>query len=124
MQQTVCDRCHKVIKPRGLFKKYGSQFDLAIISKLQQYGDVTTNFELCHDCMIEFRRFMNKPFKMEANSHNNYRPDSEDNVFYLCDQKACPDCQKSECKHTSDIRHAINFEKKHDSYFEKERADG
>ena len=30
-------------------------------------------------------------------------------IFYLCDRRACEKC-RSECKHTGDIRHAVNFE--------------
>ena len=30
-------------------------------------------------------------------------------VAYLCDQKACEPCPKTECHHTTDINHAINF---------------
>ena len=33
-------------------------------------------------------------------------------IFYLCDRKACENCS-SECKHTTDIRHAINFQQYH-----------
>lgn len=35
-------------------------------------------------------------------------------IFYLCDRRACEKCNShgngTECKHTSDIRHAVNFE--------------
>lgn len=31
-------------------------------------------------------------------------------MFYLCDRRACDRCE-SECKHTKDIHHAVNFEK-------------
>lgn len=40
-------------------------------------------------------------------------------VLYLCDRRACPECLP-ECKHTTDISHAENFEKKFDIYVEKE----
>lgn len=33
-------------------------------------------------------------------------------ILYLCDRKACENCHE-ECKHTSDIRHAVNFEQDH-----------
>lgn len=33
-------------------------------------------------------------------------------ILYLCDRKACENCS-SECKHTTDIRHAINFQQYH-----------
>lgn len=31
-------------------------------------------------------------------------------VFYLCDRKACENCS-DECMYTSDVSHAINFNK-------------
>ena len=33
-------------------------------------------------------------------------------ILYLCDRKACENCSDI-CKHTSDIRHAVNFEQDH-----------
>ena len=30
-------------------------------------------------------------------------------VVYLCDGKACPECPKTECRHTFDVTHAVNF---------------
>lgn len=33
-------------------------------------------------------------------------------ILYLCDRKACENCSDI-CKHTTDIRHAINFEQDH-----------
>ena len=33
-------------------------------------------------------------------------------IAYLCDRKACGDlCSYPECKHTSDVTHANNFQK-------------
>lgn len=44
------------------------------------------------------------------------------NVLYLCDLKACYSCPHTECKHTSDISHAVNFERLgNNHWFEKER---
>lgn len=41
-------------------------------------------------------------------------------VFYICDREKCENCF-SECKHTTDITHALNFEKLFDGvYMEKE----
>ena len=41
-------------------------------------------------------------------------------VLYLCDKKACKLCSIIGCKHTSDVLHAINFEKGPDgNYWEK-----
>lgn len=44
-------------------------------------------------------------------------------IVYLCDGKACGDNHECmECKHTSDISHAVNFEKLDDSHWlEKEK---
>lgn len=33
-----------------------------------------------------------------------------DQVLYLCDRLACPECDNPECSHTEDVKHAINFE--------------
>lgn len=45
-----------------------------------------------------------------------------DNILYLCDLKACDPCSHTECKHTSDISHAVNFERLgNNHWFEKER---
>ena len=33
-------------------------------------------------------------------------------ILYLCDRKACENCSGI-CKHTTDIRHAVNFEQYH-----------
>lgn len=42
-------------------------------------------------------------------------------VLYLCDGKSCDrGCALGDCKHTTDIRHAKNFEKKGGYFFEVE----
>ena len=47
-------------------------------------------------------------------------------ILYLCDRKACENCHE-ECKHTTDIRHAVNFEQYHadgvevGNFWEKEK---
>ena len=33
----------------------------------------------------------------------------ENNIHYLCDEKACSDCSHDECEHTLKIEHARNF---------------
>lgn len=45
------------------------------------------------------------------------------NIVYLCDGKACGDNHECmECKHTSNISHAVNFEKLDNSHWlEKEQ---
>ena len=45
------------------------------------------------------------------------------NIVYLCDGKACGDNHECmECKHTTDISHAVNFEKlDNNHWFEKEQ---
>ena len=30
-------------------------------------------------------------------------------VLFLCDRKKCGTCHPETCKHTTDIRHAVNF---------------
>lgn len=45
------------------------------------------------------------------------------NVLYLCDRRACKSCNSiagGDCKHTTDIRHAKNFELIGDLFWEKE----
>lgn len=41
-------------------------------------------------------------------------------VAYICDKHACGVCPNDLCNHTSDIRHAKNFESLDSAYFEKE----
>lgn len=43
----------------------------------------------------------------------------ENDVVFLCDRKQCVNCS-SECKHTTHIEHAMNFEKQGKIWFEKE----
>ena len=40
-------------------------------------------------------------------------------IFYLCDRRACEKCS-GECKHTEDVRHAVNFEMQGDAMEEVE----
>ena len=30
-------------------------------------------------------------------------------VLYLCDRKACKVCNPEQCRHTTDVNHAVNF---------------
>ena len=30
-------------------------------------------------------------------------------VLYLCDRKACKVCKPEQCRHTTDMNHAVNF---------------
>lgn len=30
-------------------------------------------------------------------------------VLYLCDRKACKVCKPEQCRHTTDVNHAVNF---------------
>jgi len=32
-------------------------------------------------------------------------------ILYLCDKRCCTRCSYPTCRHTKDIRHAVNFEK-------------
>lgn len=41
-------------------------------------------------------------------------------IFFLCDRRACDSCGNTECKHTSDIRHAANFHMMLTDFYEKE----
>ena len=40
-------------------------------------------------------------------------------ILYFCDRRKCDECHES-CKHTQDISHAKNFQKRGDCYFEKD----
>ena len=46
-------------------------------------------------------------------------------ILYLCDRKACKQCgiNADHCKHTTDIRHAVNLcgEETLDLYIEREK---
>ncbi len=46
-------------------------------------------------------------------------------VRFVCDRRACERCTplKPGCRHTSDVRHAKNFELMGDTFKELERAD-
>lgn len=46
----------------------------------------------------------------------------ENNVLYLCDERACKKCSSPNCRHTFQIEHAKNFkkEKEFDIYWEME----
>lgn len=43
-------------------------------------------------------------------------------IFYLCDRRACEKCAP-ECRHTPDIRHAVNFEMQGESIRELGRCE-
>ena len=40
-------------------------------------------------------------------------------VTYICDLKKCKNCSYPTCTHTTDIRHAVNFENKDEAFCEK-----
>lgn len=39
-------------------------------------------------------------------------------VLYICDLKACQNCSFPECRHTTNIEHAVNFSRRFDYYEE------
>lgn len=39
-------------------------------------------------------------------------------ILYLCDRKKCIECYE-DCKHTTDINHAVNFEEDDGYYIEQ-----
>lgn len=43
-------------------------------------------------------------------------------ILYFCDHRACERCNGIEGCYTTDISHAVNFEKLNDFYYEKEPA--
>lgn len=49
-------------------------------------------------------------------------PIEPDTALYLCNRKACENCAYPLCKYTTDISHAVNFEKDlGGGYWEKEK---
>lgn len=53
-----------------------------------------------------------------------FKEKSKPNILYICDHRACASCSNSECNHTSDIRHAMNFELLGRNFWEKELIPG
>lgn len=112
VEKTHCDRCGKEVHPRSLFNLKGKPFKTVVSQTVAIPGNLSwpfhsdKSFDLCYDCVIELRKFLNIDERTSI-PHTNYRP-CNDTVFYLCDRKACKDCVES-CKYTSDIRHAISF---------------
>lgn len=42
-------------------------------------------------------------------------------TFYLCDRRACDDCNPN-CNHTSNVEHAKNFNNENGMYFENDNG--
>ena len=40
-------------------------------------------------------------------------------IFYLCDRKVCKNCHEH-CLHTTNIKHALNFKKINNTFWEVE----
>lgn len=54
MKQIVCDRCGKVVKKHGLFKRNCDRpYDIAVEQKLIKWGRRRKCYELCFDCAEE-----------------------------------------------------------------------
>jgi hypothetical protein len=45
-------------------------------------------------------------------------------VLYLCDKKACEKCNSIDCRHTTDIEHAVSFEKGPNGYYVEKQESG
>ena len=61
------------------------------------------------------------PICDEIMEEPNVEPIKPDTVLYLCDRRVCDNCYYPLCKHTTDICHAVNFEKGlGGGYWEKE----
>lgn len=48
--------------------------------------------------------------------------EENNNILYLCDHRKCDKCNDY-CNHTQNIKHAINFENKNGTYYEKVDSD-
>ena len=51
------------------------------------------------------------------NKLRNIRRRRKAEVFYLCDRKACKVCKPGQCRHTTDVSHAVNFRFSYDRAF-------
>lgn len=47
--------------------------------------------------------------------HQKQRP----RIVYRCDKLKCKNCNETDCKHTADIKHAVNFKNKDGVFVEK-----
>ena len=112
IEKLCCDRCGKEVYPRRLFNLKGRPFETVISQRVQVPTSYILpeprceSFDLCYECTIELRKFLGKNERTCVPA-TNYRP-CNDEVFYLCDRKACNKCSDA-CRYTSDIRHAVNF---------------
>ena len=123
VEKLCCDRCGKEVFPRRLFNLKGKPFKTVISQRIEVPSSLVftdyfnRSFDLCYECVIELNEFLNVR-ERTCIPHTNYRP-CNDEVFYLCDRKACRECSET-CRYTSDIRHAVNF---YQPYINSDNAD-
>ena len=70
---------------------------------------------LIDKCRDAYRAFRGKQigslmFGIDVKKCSECEYKKQDRIWYLCDQRACPNCSYPECEYTTDIRHAKNFE--------------
>ena len=71
-----------------------------------------TLFDKCRDAYRAFRgkQIGSLTFGIDVKKCSECDYKKQDQIWYLCDRKACPNCSYPTCEYTTDIRHAKNFE--------------
>ena len=113
-----CDRCGKYYTGKDspeirFFADNADSFRTAHI-----YDEYACDYvDLCPECVSEFNTWWDS-FR--------YNRERKKNVLYLCDQEACKICNPEFCSFTTDIDHAVHFNRYTKSskpiYIEKENG--
>lgn len=88
-----------------------SEADFIIYNMTKKRMRVSDNAETDAQTIVclekEVRYYRNKIEQLEEILDK--REENKKGIMFLCDRRACDTCLK-ECKHTSDIKHAENFQ--------------
>ena len=87
-------------------------YDVAIAAS--ETRKVDDQISIVRNVIKEYFEFLTRYEKLDE-----YTNKEENYVAFLCNRKQCVNCS-SECKHTTHIEHAMNFEKQGKIWFEKE----
>ena len=70
-----------------------------------------TLIDKCRDAYRAFRgkQIGSLSFGVDVKKCHECEYKKQDEILYLCDQMACPNCSYPMCEYTTDIRHAKNF---------------